>query len=109
MPQDSTPLNPSWRFVDPEDTEVITLGRILRGASEVLLVTHDEDDATWQFLDGEHVFEEDGVLVCLGEMVQFDPRLGELADLPQGWYAWRTMADGPWQRAQGEGTALSPP
>ena len=109
MPQDSPPLNHCWRFADPEGTEVITLKRVLRGARAVLLVTHDEDDATWQFLDGEHVFEEDGILVCLGEMVQFDPSLSELADLPVGWYAWRTAAGQPWQRAMDEGTALSTP
>ena len=62
-------------------------------------VTHNEDNANWQFLDGKHVFEEDRVLVCLGEWFSSIPD-GELADLPQGWYAWRTTADGPWQRAQ---------
>ena len=47
-----------WLFGDPEETEVITLERILRGVSPLLLVTHDLEDAGWQFLDGEHVFEE---------------------------------------------------
>jgi hypothetical protein len=109
MPQNYPSLDPSWRFADSENTEVITLKRILRGAMAVRLVTHDEDDATWQFLDGEHVFEDDAVLVCLGEMVQFDPSLGELADLPEGWYAWRTAASEPWQRAKGEGSVTTLP
>jgi hypothetical protein len=91
-----------WPFDDPEETEVICLDRILRGDSPLLLVTHDEDDGSWQFLDGEHVFEEDAAVVRLGEMVQFDPSLRELADLPQGWYARRATPDRLWQRAQGE-------
>ena len=78
-------MRPDWRFDDPEVTEVITLERILRGESNVLLVTHDLEDGTWQFLDGEHVFESDGVTVLLGEMIQYDPSLESLADLPPGW------------------------
>ena len=91
-----------WLFDDPEETEVITLERILRGESPLLLVTHDLEDGTWQFLDGGHVFEDDGATVLLGEMIQFDPSLESLADLPSGWYAWRTAPDEPWQRKEGE-------
>jgi predicted adenylyl cyclase CyaB len=91
-----------WRFDESEETEVITLERILRGESPLLLVTHDLEDSTWQFLDGGHVFESDGVTVFLGEMIQFDPSLESLADLPRGWYAWRTAPDDPWQRTEGE-------
>lgn len=98
-------MNSDWRFADPQDTVVVTLERILLGASSLALVTHDAEDGGWQFLDGEQVFEEDGVTVLLGEMVQFDPSLLELADLPAGWYAWRAAPDQPWQRAQGEPTS----
>jgi predicted adenylyl cyclase CyaB len=102
-------MNSDWRFADSQDTVVVTLERILRGDSSLLLVTHDAEDGGWQFLDGEHVFEEDGVIVMLGEMVQFDPSLLELADLPAGWCAWRTAPDQPWQRAQDEHTSKPNP
>jgi hypothetical protein len=95
-------MDPTWPFPDPIDAPVITLERILRGESAVLLATHDEDDGWWQFLDGEQVFEEDGVIVKLGEILQFDPSLAELADLPVGWHAWRPGPADPWQRAEGE-------
>src|SRR3954470_10962188 len=95
-------MDSTWNFADPEETEVITLDRILRGQSSILLVTHDAEDGAWQFLDGGHVFEEDGAVVSLGEMVNFDPSLAELADLPEGWYAWRPDRVRPWTRAQGE-------
>src|SRR5271157_3619749 len=102
-------MNSDWRFADPQDTVVVTLERILRGDSSLVLVTHDAEDGGWQFLDGEHVFEEDGAIVLLGEMVQFDPSLLELADLPAGWCAWREAADRPWQRAQDEATRITDP
>ena len=98
-----------WRFADSQDTEVVTLERVLRGDSSLVLVTHDVEDGGWQFLDGEHVFEEDGATVLLGEIVQFDPSLLELADLPVGWYAWRAAPDRPWQRIQGEPTSTPDP
>jgi adenylate cyclase class IV len=95
-------MDSAWRFAEPEETTVLTLERILRGESALVLVSHDLEDGTWQFLDGEHVFEADGTVAYLGEMVQFDPSLEELADLPRGWFAWRTAPDQPWQRTQGE-------
>jgi predicted adenylyl cyclase CyaB len=91
-----------WTFPDPEGTEVIALERILRGESPVLLVCHDPDEPGWQFLDGEHVFEEDGASVYLGDMLLLDPSLAVLGDLPTGWYAWRAAPGLPWQRAEGE-------
>ena len=102
-------MTSEWRFAGSQDTAVVTLERILRGALSLLLVTHDAEDGGWQFLDGEHVFEEDGVTVLLGEMVQFDPSLLELADLPAGWYAWRAAPDQPWQRDQGEPAGTTDP
>ncbi len=91
-----------WPFADPPDLTVITLTRILEGRSPVRLVTHDDDDDSWQFLDGDHAFERDAVVVGLGEMVGLDPSLEALSDLPLGWYAWRSGQGEPWSRAEGE-------
>jgi adenylate cyclase len=99
-------MTTEWPFPDAESTEVITLERILRGVSPVLLVCHDGDDEGWQFLDGEHVFEADGAAVYLGDMLQLDPSLAALGDLPAGWYAWREAPGSPWRRAEGEPGAL---
>ena len=88
-----------WPFADPPDAEVIVLDRILRGEAALRLVTHDEDDGAWQFLDGEHVFEEDATVALLGELAQFDPSILDLADLPPGWQAHRDTAEGPWVRS----------
>ena len=88
-----------WPFDDPPETAVFSLRRILRGESAILLVTHDEDDGSWQFLDGEHVFEADAALLALGEVGQLDPSVLILADLPLGWRATRAAPDRPWERA----------
>ena len=91
-----------WPFPDPPIVEAITLDRILNGSSSILLITRDLDDGTWQFLDGGHVFEDDAALVLLGEMLQFDPSIADLADLPLGWHARRDSAEGAWNRIEGE-------
>ncbi len=40
----------------------------------------------------------DAVLGSLAAMVQRDPTLAQLADLPVGWSATRDSATGPWKR-----------
>lgn len=89
-----------WPFDDSPDEEVVTLDRIVLDGAPVLLVAHEDDG--WQFLDGEHVFEDDGVVVYLGDMVQIDPTLADLASLPVGWHARRASVDDPWEMAEGE-------
>lgn len=42
--------------------------------------------------------DEDARIVGLGEILEIDPSLSELADLPYGWQAWRENASAPWQR-----------
>ena len=64
----------------------------------MLLVTHDEDDHGWQFLPGEVVQMEDALVVAMSEVVDADPTLNELADLPPGWKAHRRGLGHPWVR-----------
>ena len=88
-----------WPFDDPTNTIAITLSDVAKGASPILLVTHDADDGTWQFHDGrDNPNPDDGVVVCLEDMYHLDASMGELADLPLGWRAWRDAPDQPWQR-----------
>jgi hypothetical protein len=92
----------NWPFADLDNLAVITLKRVIQGNSPVLLVTHDADDGGWQFLDGAEAAVEDAALVSLREMVQLDPSLFELADLPVGWSARRSSPGDPWERIDGE-------
>jgi hypothetical protein len=64
----------------------------------ILLVTHDADDGSWQFLCGTMDETSDGRVVGLGRLCDRDPSLLELADLPEGSRAWRERAGAPWRR-----------
>jgi hypothetical protein len=87
-----------WPFEDSQYVGAVTTVHVLEGRLPVLLVTHDEDDGGWQILCGTTNEPADGRMACLGCMVQQDPSLQALADLPVGWMAWRESATAPWQR-----------
>jgi hypothetical protein len=88
----------SWPFQDPENVTALTTIHVLERQFPVLLVTHDEDDGTWQILCGTTNNPKEGRIVCLGCLVRRDPSLKALADLPLGWTAWRDSLTAPWQR-----------
>jgi len=72
--------------------------QVMDGRQPILLVSHDADDGMWQFLTGGEVQMADAMVVALEEVHSLDPSVGELADLPLGWQAWRSAVGNPWQR-----------
>jgi hypothetical protein len=68
----------------------------------ILRVSHDLDDHGWQFLGSEAAMPTEAAVLALGEVVQLDPSVLEVADLPPGWYARRDSRSAPWHRFQSE-------
>ena len=87
-----------WSFADPPNLAVITVKQILLAGKPVLYVAHDSDDGGWQFLTGGRFDVADALLVTLKSMIEHDPSLAELADLPIGWHARRDNRESKWQR-----------
>jgi hypothetical protein len=87
-----------WPFADPVNVTAITTVKVLEEDQPILLVTHDEEDGMWQVLCGITNDPEDGRIVCLGCLYDRDPTIGELADLPLGWRAWREAIGTAWYR-----------
>lgn len=92
-------MSPEWVFADPPNVATYTTRKVLDDGHPILLVTHDEDDGAWQFLCGTTNEAADARIVGLDTIVQKDPSVIELADLPLGWRAWRDSPRGPWHRA----------
>jgi len=92
----------AWRFSDPPNVAVITTRKVINGDGWIAFVSHDEDDGGWHFLDSESgpPTDADASVVGLGEIVQLDASIIELADLPLGWHAWRESKASPWMRAK---------
>jgi hypothetical protein len=86
-----------WPFSEPTNTMAFTTNRVLQDGYPILLVTHDQD-GDWQFMCTTTNDSADGLIVCLGCAYQRDNTVGEVADLPNGWQAWRDYVGGPWVR-----------
>jgi hypothetical protein len=86
-----------WPFSDPVNALAISTTRVFHENYPVLRVSHDYD-GDWQVLCDTTVESRHGLVVCLGCCFQRDRTIGELADLPRGWIAWRDYVGGPWSR-----------
>ncbi len=86
-----------WPFDVPINTASFTTKHVLDGSLPILEIYHDHD-GEWQFLCGTTNAYEDAKLVCLGCMMERDPSLFQLADLPSGWLASRESPAHPWVR-----------
>ena len=90
----------TWPFQSPKNLAVITTKSIVHGGKLILLVSHDEADGGWQFLDGTEPTQEDATVVSLQSIVQRDPSVATLSDLPLGWQAWRASPTSSWKRSR---------
>ncbi len=89
-----------YGFPGPANQVSYTCAHVLDKGRPILRVSHDDDDGAWQFLCGSlHEDAAEGRIVCLACMVERDPTLQALADLPLGWGADRERADATWQRS----------
>jgi len=88
-----------WPFDDAPNMAVITTRQITERSAPILLVSHDADDGGWQFLPGGSLLEDDARVVAMRSIWMLDPSVGELADLPLGWQAWRRSLQAPWQKS----------
>ena len=86
---------------DPKNVAVFTTTQVVRHHQPILHVSHYDEDGAWQFHTGtRHVSEADVMVVALSEMVEHDPSICELADMPCGWFAERDRVGSPWRRVQ---------
>lgn len=91
-----------WPFDQPRNCATITMRQILEGEEPVLAAYHDADDHGWQFIGMTDANVDDGRIVGLGEMVEIDPSLLDIADLEPGWHAVRDARGKPWTRRRTE-------
>ena len=83
------------------DGIVIATRQVMEQGWPILLVTHDADEPRGgQFVNGRGDTEDraNGVSVHAMHVIERDPSVAELADLPPGWRAWRDSEDQPWIR-----------
>lgn len=92
----------NWVFDEPKNVAAITTRQVILEGSPILFVSHADDDGSWQFLTGSIFSVTDGMVVALHEIIELDPTVCELADLPLGWDAHRDSVGSPWRRSRHE-------
>lgn len=90
-------MTADWPFKEPAETRVHTTRFVLDKDFPILIVVHDRDGG-WELLCGTTDKRKDAREVLLGEAVELDPRLREVADLPVGWRAFRDSPEAPWMQ-----------
>jgi len=87
-----------WKFSDPPHTGVYTTKRIMNGEEPVVYVSPDGEDGAWQFHGHSESKVESATLLCFHHIVDKDPSIKDLFDLPRGWCATRDRPSDPWVR-----------
>lgn len=87
----------NWAFMEPRNLAVFTTAKILSKTDSILYVLHD-DEGDWQFHSGQKTHEEEPKIVALSEIIELDPSIVNLADLPIGMIAIRQNKNDFWQR-----------
>jgi len=87
-----------WPFKAAKNTMAFAHAAIFKKDEPILRVSHDED-GDWQFLDGVSTnASKNAMLVALSTVVERDPSVLDVADLPVGWSVIRTKPGAPWKR-----------
>ena len=88
-----------WPFDQEPNVAAISTRQVIELDYPILLVTHYEDDDSWAFLCGTtEDYTQDGRVIGMGHVLDLDPTLRSVADLPPGWSAWRDSKDSEWVR-----------
>lgn len=90
--------NENWPFQEEKNVAAFTTKQIIEDNYPILQITHDEEDGGWQILCGTTNKPEDARIVSLYSLYEKDASIGEIADLPLGWIAWRKTKNSEWKR-----------
>ena len=86
-----------WPFSQQKNSAVFSIRSIVKDGAPILHVSHDADD-DWQFLGIETPRLEDAMVICFHDIVDRDPSLRQLANLPLWWHARRKSRNDPLRR-----------
>jgi hypothetical protein len=86
----------AFKFNEAENTACFTCIHVLNG-EPVLYVSHDKD-GDWQFLCGrDGHMESDAKVIALSRMVDIDPTVNDLHEMPAGVGASRETITAKWK------------
>ena len=87
-----------WPFDQQPNVAALSTRQVIEENAEILVVVHYEDDHSWAFLCGTTDKDDDGRVIGMGTALKLDSTLAQVADLPPGYTASRTLLGGAWSR-----------
>lgn len=86
------------KFKESLNTSVFTTKFVLFEKKEITMVYHDEEDGAWQFFSDDKFdnFEDVAKIAGLGEILEIDDSLIDLAEMPTGYRACRVSKQDKW-------------
>jgi hypothetical protein len=91
-----------WPFDQPENCAVFTTTHVMQDGEDITYVSHDLEDHGWQFHYSGEKDSSEAMIVSLKNVVEHDPSVLEVADLPPGWIAIRAHRGAPWEKMRQE-------
>lgn len=85
-----------WPISAQADEDCSTVKDIVDGVMPILSALYDLDACRWCFMTNEEILPMECVEAPLKDIVERDPSLLHLADLPPGWIATRESLRSPW-------------
>ena len=87
-------------FDESLNTAVFTTKYVMQDKHTITFVSHDLEDGAWQFLSNDQPENNEGMamLVSLKEIIDQDPSILEVSDLPIGYVATRQSKKDNWER-----------
>jgi hypothetical protein len=80
----------------PSELGILTSRPVAEGTEPVRVVVHDHE-GDWQFVCGTTNHASDAMIVGVNHILDLDPTLEELLDLPRGTRAFREEPGDPWR------------
>ena len=85
----------SKQFQENLNTAVLTSKYVISGKSEIIYIAHHED-GMWEFWGKDQIDESEIVVVALENIINLDPTVLEVADLPRQCNALRESRNDKW-------------
>lgn len=86
-----------YKFKEPENTACFVCDHVFRKKRQILYVTHDKDDGSWQFLCGQSDHTDaNAKVISLKEATKIDKTINDLYELPLGAGAERKSIQDIW-------------
>lgn len=89
---------PEYKFKDSKNTACFVCDHVLNRKRDILFVTHDKDDSSWQFLCGEDDHAETNIkIISMEQAIDIDTSINDLFEMPEGVGAEREKIGDKWK------------